>query len=136
MNSVNLIGRLTRDPELRYTKGATPKEVCSFSLAVPRDHIKEGQPNADFINCTAFEGTAAFLAKYMKKGTRIGVSGKFRSDKFKGKDGRMVYQTSVLVDHVYFADGRVPSPEDQKLDPSDDIWTNIPDDDSDGDLPF
>lgn len=151
MNSVNMIGRITADPVLRYSSGAEAKEVCSFSLAVPRDYVREGQQNVDYINCVAFKKTAAFLAKYMKKGTRIGVTGRFQSGKYADREGRTVYTINVIVDHCYFADGRLPAPKPETEiqqkpdDPSDDMFTNAPEEGSpfqgdefegDGDLPF
>ena len=154
MNSINLLGRITADPVIRYSSGPEPKEVCSFSLAVPRDYAREGQQNVDYINCVAFQKTAAFLGKYIKKGNRIGVTGRFQSGKYVDREGRTVYTINIIVDHVYFADGRLPAskpehetqPQQQKPDdPSDNMWTNAPEEgdpfqgdafEADGDLPF
>lgn len=100
MNKVILLGRLTKDPELKVTPSGV--NVCSFSIAVNRRFAKEGQPDADFINCVAWRNTAEFIAKYFSKGKQIGIVGSLQTDKYE-KDGQTHYKTDVLVDEAYFA---------------------------------
>lgn len=104
MNIVALIGRLTRDPELRYTPSNIA--VCKFTLAVDRKFKSEGQPTADFINCTAWRHTAEFVSKYFEKGVRIGVSGSITTNVWEDEEGNKRYSTEVLVNSVDFADGK------------------------------
>ncbi len=106
MNKVILLGRLTRDPELRTTPSGV--NVCSFSLAVNRRFAKEGQQNADFINCVAWRNTAEFVAKYFAKGRMMGVVGSLQTGRYE-KDGQTHYTTDVLVDEAYFADSKSSS---------------------------
>ena len=90
MNKVVLMGRLTRDPETRYTQGNNTA-VCSFSLAVNRRFKQEGQPDADFINVTAWAKTAEFVSKYFTKGQQIGVIGRIQTRNYDDKDGKKVF---------------------------------------------
>lgn len=94
MNSVNLIGRLTKDPDLRYTTGAEPKAVCTFTLAVNDPFTKD---RADFILCQAWGGRAETIGKYVKKGDRFGVSGRIRHESYQDKDGEYKSITKVVV---------------------------------------
>lgn len=103
MNKVILVGRLTRDPELRSTPSGV--NVCSFSIAVNRRFAKEGQQNADFINCVAWRNTAEFIAKYFSKGRMIGIVGSLQTGRYE-KDGQTHYTTDVVVDEAYFADSK------------------------------
>ncbi len=109
MNSVCLVGRLTRDPELRYTTSGMA--VVRFTLAVDRRMSKEkrmeaeakNQPTADFISCTAWNKTAELIANYMQKGSRIGVEGRIQTGSYE-KDGQRVYTTDVVVNNMEFLD--------------------------------
>ena len=103
MNSVNLIGRLTADPDYRTakTKGKDDLSICSFTLAV--DRIGEG---ADFIRCTAFGTAADFVDKWFTKGLRVGVTGRIQTGSYEDKDGNTRYTTDVIVEHTDFADGK------------------------------
>ena len=105
MNKVILMGRLTRDPETRYTQGNNTA-VCSFSLAVNRRYKQEGQPDADFINVTAWAKTAEFVSKYFTKGQQVGVIGRMQTRNYDDKDGKKVYVTEVVAEEVYFADSK------------------------------
>ena len=105
MNKVILMGRLTRDPEMRYTQGNNTA-VCSFSLAVNRRFKQEGQPDADFINVTAWAKTAEFVGKYFTKGQQVGVIGRIQTRNYDDKDGKKVYVTEVVAEEVYFADSK------------------------------
>ena len=100
-----LLGRLTRDPEVRYTQGNNTA-VCSFSLAVNRRFKQEGQPDADFINVVAWAKTAEFVSKYFTKGQQVAVCGHLQTRNYDDKDGKKVYVTEVIAEDVYFADSK------------------------------
>lgn len=105
MNTVNLIGRLTKDPELKYTPSGMA--ICKFTVAVNRDFTNQsGEREADFINCTAFKKTAENLSNYQTKGSQIGVVGRIQTGSFEGQDGKRVYTTDVIVDRVEFLGGK------------------------------
>ena len=106
MNKVILMGRLTRDPEVRYSQGASQTSVARFSVAVDRRFKREGEPDADFFNCTAFGKTAEFVERYLHKGTKIVLSGRIQNDNYTNKDGQMVYSVRVMVDEVEFAESK------------------------------
>src|SRR5690625_2207497 len=101
MNITVLVGRLTRDPELRYTQNGTA--VANFNLAVDRPFSKEKE--TDFINCVAWRKQAENLAQYMKKGSQIGISGRIQTRNYE-KDGQRVYVTEVVADNIQFLDSR------------------------------
>ncbi len=105
MNKVILMGRLTRDPEVRYTT-TNNTLVCTFSLAVNRRFKQEGQPDADFINIVAWSKTGEFCSKYFKKGQQVAVIGRMQTRSYDDKDGKRVYVTEVVADETYFADSR------------------------------
>ena len=106
MNKVILMGRLTRDPEVRYTQ-TNNTLVASFSLAVNRRFARQGEERqADFITIVAWNKTAEFVSKYFKKGLRVGVTGRIETGSYDDKDGKRVYTTKVIAEHVYFADGK------------------------------
>ena len=103
MNKIILMGRLTRDPEMR-TSGST--QICRYSLAVDRRFRREGEPEADFFNCTAFGKSAEFAEKYFRQGTKILISGRIQSDNYTNKDGQKVYSWQVIVDDQEFAESK------------------------------
>ena len=106
MNKVILMGRLTRDPEVRYG-GANNSAVARFSLAVDRRFKREGDDQtADFINCVAFGKTAEFLEKYARKGTKFVVEGRIQTGSYTNKDGQKVYTTDVVVEQQEFAESK------------------------------
>ncbi len=139
MNKVILLGRLTRDPELRTTPSGV--SVCSFSVAVNRRFAKEGQQTADFINCVAWRQNAEFLSKYFTKGRMIAVVGNLQTRKY-DKEGQTHYVTEVVVDELYFADSKSSSSEGgaQHREPASDVAFNVDDGfmpiPADDDLPF
>lgn len=141
MNNVSLVGRLTRDPEIRYTDGGS--SVAKFSIAVDRRFKKEGQPDADFPNCTAFGKTAEFIEKYFKQGQRIGLIGRIQTGSYTNNDGVKIYTTDVIVDGVEFVESKGSTSQDNgyqssRPDPSSaagDGFMNIPDG-IDEELPF
>ena len=104
MNKVILMGRLTRDPEMRQTPQGV--SVASFSIAVNRRFAKEGQQQADFINCVAWRQQAEFICKYFQKGSMIAVTGSIQTRSWDGQDGKKQYATDVVVDEVYFTGSR------------------------------
>ena len=106
MNNVILMGRLTRDPEVRYTQGDNASAVARFSLAVDRRFKKDGEQTADFINCVAFGKTGEFIEKYGRKGTKFVVEGRIQTGSYTNKDGQKVYTTDVVVEQVEFAESK------------------------------
>jgi len=105
MNKVVFIGRLARDPEVRYTQ-INNTLVCTFALAVSRKGKQEGQPEADFFNIVAWGKTGEFCSKYFKKGQQIGLVGRLQTRNYDDKDGKRVYVTEVIAEEVYFADSK------------------------------
>lgn len=106
MNKVILMGRLTRDPELRYSQGAQGTAVCNYSLAVNRGYKREGEPDADFINIVTFGNRAEFAGKYFKKGMMVAVVGELRINSYTDKDGNKRWSTDVVVSEQHFAESR------------------------------
>ena len=106
MNKVILMGRLTRDPEVRYSQGATSTAVARFSIAVDRRFKREGEPDADFFNCTAFGKQGEFVEKYLHKGTKVVLSGRIQNDNYTNKEGQQVYGTRIMVDEIEFAESK------------------------------
>lgn len=100
MNKVILMGRLTRDPELQQTPQGTP--LCRFSIAVNRRFAREGQQQADFINCVAWRQQAEFISKWFNKGSMISVVGSIQTRSWDSQDGKKQYATEVIVDEAYF----------------------------------
>ena len=126
MNKVILIGRLTKDPEIRYTQNNAP--VCSFTLAVDRRFSKDKQ--ADFINCQAWQKTAEFITKYFGKGNLLAIVGRIQTRTWEDEDGKRHYVTEVVAEEAYFTGDRNnsrPEPQDDRFEPLDD---------EDDDLPF
>lgn len=135
MNKVILLGRLTRDPEIRYTAGAESKAVAKFSIAVDRAFKKEGEQSADFINCVAFGKSAEFAEKYFRKGQKILVEGRWQTGSYE-KNGAKFYTNDCIVERFDFADSKkeegAPEPQPQ---PDADGFMSIPDG-IDEELPF
>lgn len=98
MNNVSLIGRITADPDVKNSSNGKP--LCHFTLAVDRAFKREGQPDADFIRCIAFDKTADIMSRYVHKGDRLGVSGSIQTGSYTDKDGKKVYTTDVLVQRM------------------------------------
>lgn len=107
MNQVVLVGRLTRDPELRYSQQGVP--VCKFTIAVDRKFKKD---EADFINCVSFQKTAELCANYLAKGRQAAIAGRMQTRNYENSEGRKVYVTEVIVDEVQFLDKGNSSPSD------------------------
>ncbi len=139
MNLCIHIGRLSRDPEVRY--GQSGNAMASFSLAVDRKYKKEGQQTADFLNFKAFGKTAEFLEKYCHKGTKLVVQSHLQNDNYTNKEGVKVYRDSLIVDSVEFAESKAASEKANKSEqspasPTSDGFMNIPDGLSEEEVPF
>ena len=110
MNLVVLVGRLTKEPDVRYTAGEKPMAVARYTLAVDRRVRKqEGQQSADFISCVAFGASAEFANNYLHKGTKIAVNGRIQTGSYVNKDGNTVYTTDVIVENQEFAESKKAS---------------------------
>ena len=139
MNKVILMGRLTRDPEVRYTQGDNAMAIARYSLAVDRRFKRDGEPDADFINCVAFGKSGEFAEKYLKKGTKVAVVGRIQTGSYTNKDGQKVYTTDVVVEEQEFAESKnsgssnnnQSAPANKNTD-----FMNIPDNVEDEGLPF
>ena len=105
MNKVILMGRLTKDVEVRYTQ-TNNKMIASFSLAVNRRFAKEGEQQADFINIVAWNKTAEFVSKYFRRGQQVGVAGRIQARNYEDDKGTKRYITEVIAEEVYFADSK------------------------------
>ena len=135
MNSVQLIGRLTRDPEVRYTDGGS--SIARFSLAVDRRFKQENGADADFINIVSFGKTAEFIEKYFHKGMKVALNGRIQTGSYTDKDGKKVYTTDVIAENVEFCESKGTSANNDVPAPaSDGDFMNIPDGIDDGELPF
>lgn len=144
MNKVVLMGRLTRDPEVRYTQGENPSAVARYTLAVDRRRRSgNDEQTADFINCVAFGRSGEFVEKYFKKGTKVVISGRIQTGSYTNRDGQKVYTTEVVVDDQEFAErksdsdaaGAAPAPATAPAPAQGDGFMNIPDG-IDEELPF
>ena len=138
MNSVQLVGRLTRDPEVRYTGAGS--SIARFSLAVDRRFKSENGPTADFPNLVAFGKTAEFIEKYFRKGMRIGIQGRIQTGSYTNQDGAKVYTTDVVVENCEFVESKSSQQTNGEGDGGfgpvgDDGFMNIPDG-IDEELPF
>lgn len=105
MNKVILMGRLTRDPEVRYG-GQSNMAIARFSIAVDRRFKREGQPDTDFFDCTAFGKLGEFVEKYLKKGTKIVLDGEIQNNNYENKDGQKVYGTRIVANQIEFAESK------------------------------
>ena len=133
MNKVILMGRLTRDPEVRRSGEDNSMVVARYTLAVDRRVKKEGDNNADFINCVVFGKGAEFAEKYLTKGEKISVYGRIQTGSYTNKDGNKVYTTDVVVEEQEFCESKSsqgvqvgPSPDDGFMNISDDIAGELP----------
>lgn len=106
MNKVILMGRLTRDPDVKYTAGDNPMAIARYTLAVDRRFKKENEATADFISCVAFGKAAEFAEKYFRQGIRIVVSGRIQTGSYTNRDGNKVYTTDVVVEEQEFAESK------------------------------
>ena len=157
MNNVTLVGRLTADPEVRYTSGDNGTAIVTFTIAVNRKFVNKNNPNAptaDFIRCQAFGQRAEFINNYFHKGNRIGITGWIQTGSYTNREGQKVYTTDVVVEEVEFVEnksGDASAAQTQTQNqtrtsaargsgrtqsaPRDESWMNVPQGDND-DLPF
>ena len=151
MNKVILMGRLTRDPEIRYSQGERSMAIARYTLAVDRRRRSNNgeEATADFISCVAFDRLAEFAEKYLHQGTKIVVSGRIQTGSYTNKDGQRVYTTEVIVEESEFAESKAAAgeshasyqaPSQGRPTPSNanigDGFMNIPDGVEDEGLPF
>lgn len=106
MNKVILMGRLTRDPEVRYSQGPNSTAVARYTLAVDRRFSREGEPSADFINCVAFNRYAEVAEKYFHQGLRVTISGRIQTGSYTNREGQKIYTTDVVVEEQEFAESK------------------------------
>lgn len=138
MNTVILMGRLTRDPEIRYG-GANNTAVARYSLAVDRRFKQDGQPEADFFNVVSFGKAGEFVEKYLHKGTKIVIEGELHNNNYTNKDGQMVYGMNIVTRNIEFAESKSSQGTQDNPQPmpnnAGDGFMNIPDG-IDEELPF
>lgn len=126
MNKVILMGRLTKDPDIRYAQTQEPTCVAKFTLAVDRRVKRDsGQQSADFISCVAFKKSAEFIEKYCHKGTKLCISGRIQTGSYTKKDGTKTYTTDVVVDEQEFAESKSATVQPEEKEP--DGFMNISD---------
>ena len=106
MNKVVLMGRLTRNPDVRYSQGERATCVARYTLAVNRRFRREGEPDADFINCVAFGRQGEFAEKYLKQGTKVVISGRIQTGSYTNREGARVYTTDIVVEEQDFAESK------------------------------
>ena len=140
MNKIILMGRLTRDPEVRYSQGDSSTAVARYTLAVDRRFKRDNEPSADFIPCVVFGRSGEFAEKYFRQGMRVSVSGRIQTGSYTNKDGVRVYTTEVIVEEQEFAESKAASQQNQQnsdgpIPSSNDGFMNIPDG-IDESLPF
>lgn len=133
MNSVQLLGRLARDPEVRYTDGGAT--IASFTLAVDRRFKQENGETADFISCKAFGKTAEFIEKYFGKGKKLALNGRIQTGSYTNKEGAKVYTTEVIVENVEFVESKGAENGGGSANVKNDDFMNVPDG-LDEELPF
>ena len=136
MNLVILMGRLTRDPDVRYTQGQEQKAVARFTLAVDRRIKRDGAQSADFISCIAFGKTGEFVEKYLQKGTKVVIEGRWETGSYENKDHQKVYTNDCMVEQIEFAESKKNAEGTPQAQPQVDEngFMNIPQDIDD--MPF
>ena len=149
MNKVILMGRLTRDPEVRYSQGENSLAIARYTLAVDRRFKRDGEATADFISCVAFGKTAEHVERYYRQGLKVTVCGRIQTGSYTNKDGVKVYTTEVVVEEQEFAESKAvsdanagsyrqapsPAPAPAPVSDAGDGFMNIPDG-IDEELPF
>lgn len=140
------MGRLTRDPEVRYSQGANSMAIARYTLAVDRRFRREGEATADFISCIAFGKNGEFAEKYLRQGTKIAITGRIQTGSYTNRDGQKVYTTDIVIEEQEFAESKASNSTENKTTeskaspfgnmPTDaDGFMNIPDG-IDEELPF
>lgn len=131
MNKVVLMGRICRDPEVRYSQGQNPLAIARYTIAVDRrGRQADGEQTADFINIVAFGKSGEFAEKWLQKGTKVVISGRIQTGSYTKQDGTKVYTTEVVAEDQEFAESKGTSEKKQ------DEWESIPDGISEDELPF
>ncbi len=133
MNKAILMGRLTRDPEVRYSQTQTAMVIARFSIAVDRRFKRDGEAETDFFNCTAFGKQGEFVEKYLKQGTKILVTGRIENNNYTNKDGQKIYSTDIKVEEIEFAESKSAHGNVQEQPVQNNGFMNITEDDN---LPF
>ncbi len=139
MNKVILMGRLTRDPEIKSSQGEKSTTIARYTLAVDRRFKRDGDQTADFIGCVAFGRSAEFAEKYFRQGLKVIVTGRIQTGSYTNKDGQKVYTTDVVVEDQEFAESKATSQQNQQNNSTpatdSDGFMNIPDG-IDDEMPF
>ena len=138
MNKWIGMGRLTRDPEVRYSQSGSA--VANFSVAIDRRYKRDGETTADFFNCTAFGKTGEFVEKYLRKGVKVVIEGELQNNNYEDKNGTKHYSVQIIVNQIEFAESKSSqtnndTAEPETNTPADDGFMNIPDG-IDEELPF
>ncbi|WP_251208349.1 single-stranded DNA-binding protein [Acetatifactor aquisgranensis] len=146
MNKVILIGRLTRDPEVRYSQGETSMAIARYTLAVDRRGRREGEQSADFISCKAFGKAGEWAEKWLRKGIKIAITGRIQTGSYTNNEGQKVYTTDVIIEEQEFAESKAASEGNiqsqgqsqgrQQPSQAGDGFMSIPDGVDDDELPF
>lgn len=140
MNKVVLMGRLVRDPEVRYMQNDNQTAIARFSFAVPRKFKRENEPDCDFINCVAFSKQVEFIEKYAHKGMKLLIEGRWQTGSYTNKDGQKVYTNDCVVESCEFAESKNSSQSNENRPQSappniDDSFMNVPEG-IDAEIPF
>lgn len=118
MNKIILLGRLTRNPEVRYSSGENSTAISRFTIATNRKYVKENdEVKADFFNCTAFGKQGEFVEKYLKQGTKVLLSGRVQNDNYTNREGQKVYSVQIVVEEIEFAESKGSSETTQAAEP-------------------
>lgn len=135
MNKWIGMGRLTRDPEVRYSQSGSA--VANFSVAIDRRYKRDGETTADFFNCTAFGKTGEFVEKYLRKGIKVVIEGELQNNNYEDKNGTKHYSVQIIVNQIEFAESKSSqdNTEPETTAPADNDFVNVPDGDMD-ELPF
>lgn len=136
MNKVILMGRLTREPEVRYSNGAEPLAVARYTLAVNRRFKRKDEPEADFIPCVAFGKSGEFAEKYFKKGQMVSIVGRLQVRSWEDNEGKKRWTTEVIIEEQHFAESKNSQPAAEQSKPAADGFYPIDESIEDDDLPF
>lgn len=140
MNKVILMGRMTRDPEVRYSQGENATAIARFNLAVDRRFKREGEATADFISCVVFGKAAEFVEKYCKQGTKVVTEGRWQTGNYTNNEGVKIYTNDCVVENIEFAESKAASEGNnsrpEPTNAANDGFMNIPDGVEDEGLPF
>lgn len=139
MNKVILMGRMTRDAEIRYSQGENAMAIARITLAVDRRVKRDpnsSEPTADFISCVAFKKQAEFIEKYCKQGTKLVVEGRWQTGNYTNNDGQKVYTNECMIENLEFAESKASSEGNTKPEAQPNEWMNVPDGVTDEGLPF